>query len=65
MKKNILVAMATLFISGAYAQTAPSKMDDKKMEKKMMNDKKMTNVKKRKESTKKIAMKPMTECECR
>ena len=59
MKKIIIAAMATLFISGAFAQTAPSKMDDKKMEKKM-DDKKMMEEKKMMEDKKMAEYKKMS-----
>lgn len=41
MKKILLTAIATLFVAGVYAQSSPSKMDDKKMDSKM--DSKMQN----------------------
>ena len=35
MKKILLTAIATLFVAGVYAQSSPSKMDDKQMDPKM------------------------------
>ena len=40
MKRIIITAIAMIFTAGVFAQTDPSKMEDKKMEKKM-EDKKM------------------------
>lgn len=41
MKKILLTVFATIFVAGVYAQSSPSKMDDKKMENDKMGDSKM------------------------